>query len=179
MAAPIQFNDVISDEEIFRCPIQEDVRVLDLYFALQILKMDVYALDKSFLSGLHKELVNHMLQRGTMAEKVLFTPNICAELFTLKEFETNQRYIVNKLIGRRDLDGQRIEDFDVIYRQAYRKIIKLSDERKDGFLIFFWNREPNLIREINNGRWVFYTKSPAYKALVDFYGRYKPIEEDC
>ncbi len=171
-------REIITEAELLRCPINEEIKVLDLVFALEVLRMDVYSLDKSFLTGFHKEMVNHMLQRGTMATKVLFSPNICAELFTLEQYTDNTRYIINKLVGRRDYEGYR-QDFDDLERQTRRKILKLVETKPDNkhFLIFFWDRQPNLIRFYKD-RWLFYPESPTYKIMVEFYGRHKLVEPE-
>jgi len=169
------YKEIITDVEIAMCPISESIKVLTLFEALQILKMDVKAMDASFLTGLHQELIHHMIQRGTMAEHVLISPNICAELFTIEQIRDNEHYVINKLLGRRDSEGHRNEDFDTLSRQTFRKILKLIDDLNDDYLTFFWAKEPNLIYRVNS-EWRFHPKSPAYKALVDFYGRWKPVD---
>jgi len=144
--------------------------------------MNVCELHTGFYSQLHKELLHHILQRGTMARTILASPNICAELFTLAEYHENNRYIINKLVGRRDYEGHRQEDFDCLYRQSTRKLMKLIDGLANEYRIFFWGREPNLILSNATGQfgsilsdttgWRFHPDSPAYKSLVAFYGKF-------
>ncbi len=166
------FKEIISDKEIFDCPISEHVRVLDFNIALQILRMDVHNLDNSFLTGMHREFMNQALQRRTMAKHMLFTPNFCAELFTTQEYLNNNRYIVNKLIGRFNYDGQWTEDIEPLERQTYRKILKLTSDCKTDYRIFFWDRQPNAIC-LKDKDWIFIPSSPAYKSLLEVYAKFK------
>ena len=172
------YKQIITDEEKFLCPISEHINVVTHAEALAILKMDVFSLQKSYISFLHQELIHHAFQRKTMAKHFLLSPNIVAELFTLDEYINNKRYIVNKLVGRHDLNGQRVWDIEPLERQTYRKVLKLLDRKKDG-LIFFFNREPNVlnVREpnvsnVSTHQWSFHPDSPAYKSLLEVYGRY-------
>ena len=171
-------KEIITEAEIYSCPINEYLKVLDFSIALEILRMDVHNLDNSFLTSMHREFMNHMLQRGTMAQMILFSPNFCAELFTYEQYKIFNRYIINKLVGRYDLDGKKILDFGVLERQVNNKIYKLAGGKKDGYLLFFWDRQPNLIipDPLNPHGWKFHADSPAYKGLVDFYGKHKVIK---
>lgn len=173
-------KEIISDAELYSCPINEHLRVLDFKIALQILRMDVHNLDNSFLTSMHREMVNHMLQRGSMATHVLFSPNFCAELFTYEQYRIFNRYIINKLVGRYDYDGLKMHDFPMIERQMSSKIYKLAGSKRDDYLIFFWDRQPNLIipDSLNKFGWKFHSDSPAYKGLVDFYGKHKIIKHE-
>ena len=170
-----QFREIIGDDELYACPIDEHIRVIDFNIALQILRMDVHNLDNSFLTTMHREMVNQMLQRRTMAKQVLFTPNFCAELFSKQEYLDNSRYIVNKLIGRFDYEGRWTEDMRPLEKQVYRKILKFDDPLNKGFY-FFWDREPNLIMPDGELGWRFASDSPAYKSLLEFYAKFKLIK---
>lgn len=165
------YKEIITQAEIDACQIGEEIRVLDLVIAFEILRMNVCELHTGFYSQLHKELLHHILQRGSMAEKILVSPNICAELFTVEQINDNQRYVINKLVGRRDFEGRRQEDFDCLYRQTLRKLLKLTEDVRQPYLVFFWNREPNLIL-FDGIEWRFHPNSPAYKSLVSFYGKF-------
>ncbi len=168
------YKEFISDQERTACPINESIQVLTHADALKMLHMDVWAMKESYITPMHKELLHNIFQRMSMAKNMLLTPNICAELFTLDEYTVNNRYIINKLVGRHDLNGQRIWDIEPLERQTYRKLLKLTGDYHD-YLLFFWNRLPNAIYR-KEGTWRFIPESPAYKSLLEVYAKYKLLK---
>lgn len=170
-------REIISDDELYACPIEETIMVCDLRTAVQMLNLDAYSLRNTFLTPLHQELLQHMLQRATMSKKILLSPNLCCELFSFAEFMENQKYIVNKLVGRwgRD-DGYFKIDYDTLFRQTFRLMKKYQADEKCAWY-FFWHGNPNVLL-FKNDEWYFHSKSPAYKSLLDHYARFQLVKRD-